>query len=388
MKNIKDEINKIIDELIVIRRYIHQNAEVGFELDNTISFVKEKLCGYGYKPYECGKSGVVVEINRGFDKTILLRADMDALPIKEEAEIEFKSDVNMHACGHDIHTTILLGVAKLLKKYESRLKANVKLAFQPAEELLAGAIDMIADGLLDNVDEAYMIHVVTPTIYDTGTFIVSDDEVTASSCDYFQIKVIGKSVHGAMPSLGVDPIIIGSNIVTSLKHIETNEIDTKESYTLTFGTISGGNTFNVIPDEVILKGTLRTFNEEVRSYSKNRIVEISNHIAKAYNGRVELLFPTSTPVLINDLNLVSEVCDVLTKNNINVIKTSELDNKTKGSGSEDFAYITQKVPSVMLNLCAGNIRDGYKYPLHNSKVIFDENSIYYGILAFLSILLN
>jgi hippurate hydrolase len=233
-----------------------------------------------------------------------------------------------------------------------------------------------------------MIHVITPTTYDTGTFIISDDEVTAASCDYFQIKVIGKSVHGAMPSLGVDPIIIGSNIVISLKHIETNEIHTKESYTLTFGTICGGNTFNVIPDEVLLKGTLRTFDEEVRIYAKNRIVEISNYIAKAYNGRVELSFPTSTPVLINNLKLVTNISNVLKNNNINVIKTSELDNKSKVSGSEDFAYISQKVPSVMLNLCAGNINNGYKYPLHNSKVIFDENSIYHGILAFLTILIK
>lgn len=388
MLDLNNDIKEIIDEMISIRRYIHQNAEVGFKLNNTLEFVKEKLHEYGYKAYECGKCGIYVDINKGYNKTILLRADMDGLPIKEEADIEYKADNNMHACGHDIHTTILLGVAKLLKKYDNELNFNVRLAFQPAEEILAGAQDMINDGLLDNVDEAYMLHVILPTNYHTGTIIISDDEVSAPSCDYFQIKAIGKSVHGAMPSLGIDPIIIGSNIVSSLKHIATNEISYLDSYTLTFGTICGGETFNVIPDEVILKGTLRTFNEEIRSYSKNRIVEISNHIAKAYNGRVEINFPQSAPVLINDKVLVNNTYSILKESDLNVIKTSEMKNKSKASGSEDFAYVSQKVSSVMMNLCAGNIKDGYKYPLHNSKVIFDEDSIFYGIKTFLLLILN
>ena len=388
INNLRSEIKLIEEELINIRRYLHQNPEVGFELENTTIFVKNKLIEYGYVVEECGKCGLVANIDLKKEKTILFRSDMDALPVKEESNISFKADLNMHACGHDIHTTILLGLAKMLCKYSKSLNYNIRFMFQPAEELLEGAKDMIKDGVLDNVDEAYMIHVITQTTYDTGTLIISDVERTAPSCDYFMIKVIGKSVHGALPSLGIDPIIIGSNIVNSLKHIETNEIESNDSYTLTFGTLCGGNTYNIIPDEVILKGTLRTYDENVRVYAKNRIVEISNHIAKAFNGLVEISYPTSAPVLINNIDLVNETYNLLTESGLNILKISSLKDMTRNRGSEDFAYVSQRVKSVMLNLCAGKMEDGFNYPLHSNKVTFDEDAIYYGVLTFLLIALK
>ena len=325
-------------------------------------------------------TAVIASINLGFDKTVGVRADMDALPIKEQANVEYKSDTNMHACGHDIHTAILLGVAKLLKKYENQLENNIKFMFQPAEELLEGAKDMINSGILNGVDEAYMIHVLVPASYDTGTVIISDNEITAPSCDYINIDVIGKSVHGAMPNLGVDTIKISSMIVNKL-------INQNNDYTLTFGSIIGGNTFNIIPDRVNLKGTLRTYDENVRFVVKNKIIEISNEIAKKFDGKVEIDFPTSAPVLINNLKLVEEFLEYVDKDMLDVVKTSELDG-FKASGSEDFAYISQMVPSVMLSICAGKKEDGYIYPLHNENVIFDENVLYYGILLFFNIALK
>ena len=368
----------IIEEIIVIRRYLHQNAEVGFDLDNTIKFVKDKLYEFGYKSYEIGKCGLMCELNNDKEKTLLFRADMDGLPIKEEANVDFKCDNNMHACGHDIHTAILLGVAKILKDYQDKLDYNIRFMFQPAEEILEGAKDMIENGILNDIEEAYMIHVLVPTSFDTGTVIISDDEVTAPSCDYFNIDVIGKSVHSAMPNLGVDPIKIASNIVN-------NFVNYNDDYTLTFGSINGGNTFNIIPDKVNLKGTLRTYNENIRHVIKDKMLSKSEEIAKSYNGNVKIEFPTSAPVLINNLHLVEEVSSVLLQNGMKIIKSSELPQKSKASGSEDFAYISQKVPSLMISLCSGKIEDGYEYPLHNENVIFDEDCMYYGIYIYLLI---
>ena len=387
MNKIKEEISSILEELITVRRYIHQNAEVGFELFNTVQFVKGKLMLYGYTPYDYGKMGIVCELNNNCEKTILFRADMDALPIDDLTELEFKSSNNMHACGHDIHTAILLGAAIILRKHINELKYNIKFMFQPAEELLEGAKDMIDCGILDNVSYAFMLHVLVPCEHKTGTLILSDDTVCAPSCDYFDINIIGKSVHSAMPQLGIDPIIIASNIVNSLNHTNSNDVNFMNDYTLTFGSINGGNTYNVIPDEVKLKGTLRTYNENLRIVTKNRIYNLSNQIVESYNAKVELFYPTSVPVLINNKLLVTEIYDLLRKD-LNVLKTSELLNKSKSSGSEDFAYISQKVPSLMISLCAGNKEDGYIYPLHNNKVIFDEDSILYGVLTFVFIALK
>lgn len=381
MLKFEDEVKNIMEEIITVRRYIHQNAEVGFELNNTLQFVKDKLLEYGYNSYELGKCGLICDINNNKNKTILLRADMDALPIKEEANISFKSDRNMHACGHDIHTSILLGFAKIIKKYINELDFNIRLMFQPAEEILSGANDMIENGVLNNISEAYMLHVIIPSPFETGTIIISDSKRTAPSCDYININILGKSVHGAMPSLGIDPIIIASNIIKELKNIS-------DDYTLTFGMINGGNTYNVVPSEVEIKGTLRTFDENVRSIIKDKIKNRSKEIANEFGGDVNVEFPTSAPVLINDLKLVEKISNLLTLNNLKVIKTSELEAKSKIIGSEDFAYVSQKVSSVMIGISAGKIEDGYNYPLHNENVIFDENVIFYGVLIYLYIALK
>lgn len=200
------------ERLIANRRYLHTHAETGFDLTDTLAFVKKELTAMGYEPKECGKAGLTVLVGgKKPGKVFMIRGDMDALPIQEEAEIDFPSQTGkMHACGHDMHTAMMLGAAKLLKDNEDEIEGTVKLMFQPAEEIFEGSHDMIKAGLLENpkVDAAMMIHVMAGMPFPAGTVIACDGGVSAPARDYFKICVRGKGCHGSMPNVGVDPITV------------------------------------------------------------------------------------------------------------------------------------------------------------------------------------
>lgn len=375
MKEIMKYAEEIENEIIAHRRFLHQNAETGFNLSKTVSYVESVLTEYGYKPERCGKCGVVAVLGNG-GKCVLLRADMDALPIAEQTELNFRSyNGNMHACGHDMHTAMLLGAAKILKKYEHELKHTVKLMFQPAEELLSGADDMIKSGVLENpdVDSAVMLHVVSGAGIETGRVIMAGDGIIAPSADYFEIKVHGRSTHGAMSEKGVDPIAPAAHIVTSLSHIISNEIGISDKARLTVGRINGGTADNIIADTVTIGGTFRAFDIETRAFIKSRINEICCNISAAFRAETKVCFSKGCPNLINDKNTVQSTTEILKKllGEENVIEAGD---SFRSSGSEDFSYISQKVPSVMIALSAGNS----EFPLHNPKVIFDESALRFG----------
>ena len=217
------EAQEYSDKITEYRRTLHKNAETGFDLKNTVAFVKEELEKMGLEPRDCGKSGVVALIEgKKTGKVFLLRADMDALPVKEEADVDFKSENGkMHACGHDTHTSMLLGAAAR----QNELEGTVKLMFQPAEELLEGAKDMVESGVLENphVDAALMIHIMAGMPFDTGTVIVSAPGVSAPAADYFQIEIQGKGCHGSMPNTGADPITAAAHILVGLQSIQARE---------------------------------------------------------------------------------------------------------------------------------------------------------------------
>ncbi len=383
-KNFVEQAKAIENEIMENRRYLHRNAEVGFELNETVEFVKSKLEEMGCSVLPCGKNGIVANIGNGKGKTILLRADMDALPQKEEAELEFASENgNMHACGHDMHTAMLLGAARLLKNCGNELKGTVKLMFQPAEEILSGAKNMIENGVLENpkVDCAVMLHVMTGLPLVTGTVIVSSAGVSAPAADYFTINIQGKGCHGSTPQQGVDSLTIGAHTLIGLQEIFARELGVSDEAILTIGKMNGGTAGNVIADSVTMEGTLRAYDEEIREYVKKRTCEITQGISQTFRGKGSVDFGNGCPTLENNGDLSKEIEQYLVElfGNEKVVNTDKMGGRTnKSGGSEDFSYISHEVPSLMLALSAGNSEEGYKYPQHHPKVMFDENVLPIG----------
>ena len=384
------EAQNIQNELIKNRRYLHTHPETGFDITETKAYVKKELTDMGYTPIDCGKAGLTALAGgKRNGKVFLLRADMDALPIREEADVDFPSENgNMHACGHDMHTSMLLGAAKLLKQHEDEIHGTIKLMFQPAEEIFAGSKDMIDAGVLKNpdVDAALMIHVMAGLPMPSGTVIVCDGGISAPAADYFTIRIQGKGCHGSMPNNGIDPINAAAHIITALQEIHARELALSDEAVLTFGTIHGGAAENVIPDFVELGGTIRTYDEDVRSFLKKRMTEISQGIAATFRASAKVSFGTGCPTLKNDYELSSCISTYMTEllgkeKAFTAGALSALSGEKKApktAGSEDFAYISQEVPSIMLALAAGNPSEGYCFPQHHPKVKFDETALSYG----------
>ena len=366
------------------RRELHRNPETEFNLNHTLPFVRSKLEELGLNPRSCGRAGLTVTIGgKKPGKTFLLRADMDALPMAEETGLPFASENgNMHACGHDMHTAMLLGAAALLKAHEDEIQGTVKLMFQAAEEIFEGSKDMIAAGVLSNphVDAALMIHVMAGMPIPTGSVIVCGGGVSAPGADIFQIRVQGKGCHGSMPNTGIDPITAACHIVTGLQAIHARELALSEDAVLTIGSIQGGSAPNIIPDTVELSGSIRSYDEEVRSFLKERLTAISQGIAASFRCTAEVSFGRGCPVLLNNPQLSRETAAYMKEllGPTGAFTQDELlaasgGKPMKATGSEDFAYISQEVPSIMLSLAAGTPQEGHGYPQHHPKVTFSED---------------
>lgn len=388
----QSEENK--EQLISNRRFLHTHAETGFDLTNTLAFVKKELVSMGYEPKECGRAGLTVLAGgKKEGRVFMIRGDMDALPIQEEADVDFPSQTGkMHACGHDMHTAMMLGAAKLLKEHENEIEGTVKLMFQPAEEIFEGSNDMIESGLLENptVDAALMIHVMAGMPYSPGTVIACDGGVSAPAADYFKIQIQGKGCHGSMPNMGVDPITVAAHIIMALQEINARELAISDEAVLTIGSIHGGNAGNAIPDKVSIEGTLRTYDEEVREFVKSRLIEISKGIAVSFRAEAEVEFGSGCPTLVNDKDLsvctVKYLKDLLGSSSVftagELAAMSGAKKAPKTAGSEDFAYVSHKVPSIMLALAAGQPEKGYCYPQHHPKVKFDEAALPIGAAVY------
>lgn len=375
MKNY-DRAFEIKDEIIRHRRHIHSNAEVGMALPKTAAYIKEELEKLGYEACFVGQSGVSACLGKS-GKTILLRADMDALPMKEESGLPFACTKDIcHACGHDIHAAILLGAAKILKEQEKELKGRVKFMFQPGEELMQGAADMVEAGILENpkVDCAVALH--TKSTKEKG--IAYTPGVRYASCNNFSIKVKGVAAHGAMPYNGVDSIMIASHIVLAIQELVSREIPFNEGAVVTICQFQGGNTYNAVPGTVELKGTMRSFSNKSREFLKLRLPELVSHTAGAYRGTAELEWACDVPVLVNDQILTELFVETLEKMADGRFPVYEMPAST---GSEDFAVIADKVPAFMFNLALPDEKSERQYNLHNPKIRFDEEFIPAGAAA-------
>ena len=282
------------------RRYLHSHPETGFDLEETFDYVWKALEDMGVEPRRCGKRGITAVMGQG-DKVVMLRADMDALPIREDTGLPFASDSGrMHACGHDMHTAMLLGAARLLKAREKELPGRVKLMFQPAEEVFQGAADMMADGLLENPrpDAAFMIHVMTGLPIPVGTVIVSAPGVSAPAANMFEIRIQGKGCHGAMPHTGVDPVNVAAHTVLALQTINSRELSPSDNAALTIGMLQAGDTANVIPDKAVLRGSLRAMDDESHTLIRQRLKKITELTAQTFRATAELEFTSGAPTLL------------------------------------------------------------------------------------------
>lgn len=384
--DILEEAKTLQPELLRIRRDLHQHPETGFDLVYTKALVKEKLTEMGYAPVEMGRAGLVVLVGgKKPGKTILLRADMDALPIQEEADVEYRSltEGKMHGCGHDMHTAMLLGAAKILKEHEDEIEGTIKLEFQPAEEIFQGSPDMIRSGLLEqpHVDAAMMIHVLAGMPMPSGMMLIPGGGITSTSCEQYHITVKGKGGHGSTPHTSIDPITAAAHIHIALQEINSRELDGNDFGVFTTCHFEAGKTSNVIPDTAEMWGTIRTIDPDnkVGELIKKRILEISKGVGDAFRCETKVEFYDFCPCMIIDPALsgcaMKYVGELLGKGAVDL---SAISGGNPGGGSEDFAFVSHEVPTVSMFLTTGNSNDGYIYGQHHPKVTYDDSVLYVG----------
>ncbi len=373
---IKEKATEYKEEVIAIRRHLHQHPELSFEEHNTSEYVCSKLSEYGIE-YESGivKTGIVglIKGNHPESKVVALRADLDALPIIEENDVSYKS-VNegvMHACGHDVHTSSLLGVAKILNELKDQFEGTVKLIFQPGEERLPGGASlMIKEGVLENpVPHSIIGQHVYPQLeagkvgFRSGMYMASTDEL------FMTVK--GKGGHAALPHLNVDPVLITAHILTSLQQVVSRMSHPTAPTVLSFGKIVGNGATNIIPDKVELEGTFRAMDEEWRAEAHVKMKKMAESIAESMGGECEFKILKGYPFLVNDEavtnNAKAAAIEFLGKENV-----IDLDLRMT---AEDFSYFTQVKPACFYRLGTKNEAENITSGLHTSTFNVDENAI-------------
>lgn len=370
--------NAIGGAIIADRRTIHSHPELAYQEEQTSIFVQARLreLGIPFKPGLAG-TGVVGEIRgaKGDGPCVLLRADMDALPILEETPVPFASEVPgvMHACGHDAHTAILLGVARLLLERKNGFAGTVKLMFQPAEEGGAGAARMIEEGLLENprVDAAFMLH-VGPDL-EAGTVARGGGPLLAAA-DSFVITIEGRGGHAARPNQAIDPIVAGAQVVTALQTIVSREVSPFKPAVLTLGAFNAGNKDNVIPDRAVIKGTIRAFDTTLFEQLEKRLTEIVQGVATALRAKASIEFDMSYPPTVCDEGMA----ELLGLASSAVLGEDAVLPFEPRMGAEDFAFVLQKVPGAMLSLGVKAPEWEAPKPVHTATFDIDESALPVG----------
>ncbi len=368
---------EIGSEIIAARRFLHTHAELSLKEHETTRFLVEKLTELGipvirFEDYP----GCIAVIEGGTPgRTVLLRADIDALPITEKSGVEFES-MNpgvMHACGHDCHTAMLLGAAKLLYEKREELKGTVKLLFQSGEEVFIGSHYYWDEGYLDDVDAAMGMH-VWPTV-PSGKLCIQDGPMMAS-CDNYTITVHGVSAHGSTPNLGKDAIVCASAIIMNLQQIVSRIDDPRDPLVVTVGTIKAGTQFNIITDTAVMEGTVRSHSKEARSLVEENMRRIAEMTAAAYGCTVEIDYRYLEPPVINGDHALNEIARDAAKKlyGDDVLATTE-----RASGSEDFSYIMDHIPSsLFMFIGCYDEATGSVYPVHNERFRINEELLHVG----------
>ncbi len=380
--NINSEINSISNEIIEWRRHIHTYPELGMDLPNTAEFVSKKLNSWGIEvETKIGISGVVGTISEGFGPTIALRADMDALPMQETGDVSYKSthDGVMHACGHDGHTAMLLGAAKVLSENRSELKGSVRFIFQPGEEGYFGAKHMIEDGCLEGVDEIYGIHLWNYQNY--GEVGVKPGPILAAA-DKFIINIKGVGGHGAAPQGTVDAVVVGSHLVQAFQTIVSRNIDPIESAVVTVGKFQSGNNFNIIADSAELIGTTRAYKEEFRELIIEKMEDIISGTEKMFGAVIEMDYQKGYPPTINAESayekLISSARKIVGEN----AKIPYL-----SMGAEDFSYYANEIPGCFFFVGSAPLdREPLSVPHHCSHFDIDERALLVGSSVFVQVI--
>ena len=371
--DLKAEARAMETQLVAWRRDLHMHPELGFQEVRTGGLVAEHLTGLGYRVYtgvaETGVIGILQGVRPG--PTVMLRFDMDALPIQEENEADYASQIPgvMHACGHDGHVAIGLGTATLLQRHRDEWGGVVKLVFQPAEEGLNGAEVMVREGTLDDYgprpDVAFGLHIWNHSLLGEAT-LAAGPMMAAS--ERWSLAVMGHGGHGALPHQTADPVAASAQIISALQTIVSRNVDPLETAVVTVGTINGGTAFNVIPSRLELTGTIRTFQPAVREMVLNRLETLCQGVAAAMGVEVDLRVDTLTPALINDALLTDLVREVASA----TLGTKNVQSDYRTMGSEDMAFFLREVPGCFMFLGSANTERGLVYSHHNPRFDFDE----------------
>lgn len=373
------------EDMIKWRRHIHENPENSFEEYETADYIEKVLKSFGHieikRPTPTSVVGLLKGSKKG--KTIGLRADIDALPIEEETGKEYSSKNTgiMHACGHDTHTAMLLGTAKVLVELRENLAGNVKFIFQHAEETPpGGAIELVKKGVVKDVDMIFGQH-ITPGLA-VGTIGTRLGSLFAAS-DVMELKILGRGSHASRPDASIDPILIGSEIVSSINNIVSRNINPFDSVVISFGQFTSGYTSNVIPDTAILKASIRTLDRNMRIYIKNRIEIIVDGICKIYGAKYELNYILGYPTVPNDKKCYEIVLNAAKKVGKHIIP-----DKAQGMGGEDFSYYLEEIPGCYFVIGGGTEKDGVKYSSHHPKYTINEDALPYGCSMYIQIVLD
>lgn len=378
---IRNDVDEILPGVIADRRYLHENPELSFHEYETSKFVQQRLQSLGVDDIRAGIAGTgvtaLIHGGKGKGHVALVRADMDALPILEENAVEYKSkhDGVMHACGHDAHTAMLLGLARVLMDRRDEFKGTVKLLFQPAEELPpGGAIQMIKEGVLEDphVDAVFGLHVAADM--PAGQIGVRSGAGSAAS-DRFRITIQGKGGHAARPQVAIDPVVVGAYIVTALQTLVSRETDPLESAVVTVGALLAGQAMNVIPDTAELRGTVRTLTPEVRDLMQQRLTEIAEGVGTAMRAEVKVDYMRGYPSLQNDEAMAEIVRQAATE----VVGEEKTIESKLGMGGEDFAYFSLERPGCFFRVGTRNEERGIVWGHHHPRFDVEEDGLAAGI---------
>lgn len=382
--NIEKRAAELFSELVEIRRDFHMHPELSENEYRTSKKISQYLTNWGIEHQtNIADTGVVAIIRGKKDgktdgKTVGARADIDALPLTEDNDLEFKS-INhgvMHACGHDVHTTIHLGVARILKEMEDELEGNVKIFFQPAEETVGGADRMIKEGVLKNPDVDAVVALHLMPYMDVGEVELKYGKLNAATNE-FTIRIKGRSSHAAYPEKSVDSVVTAGYMITALQSFVSRNVSSLESVVLTIGQINGGTKNNIIAGEVIMSGTMRTLDPAIRIYAKKRVQEIVEDTAKIYGASASIDFEEGYPALINDKDIVDSLKEtaetMLGKENVHLKEFPSM-------GADDFSFFCESTKCAYYNLGSGNKSKGWIHPIHNEKFMVDEDCIKTGVI--------